>query len=96
MDGLSWYSGKTQNQLFWECSIHPTKYPLSIIWDWWLITSLIELAAHIFSLTTSDMTDIADEDEELYKDEDGHSLVSMQWLIDTYEDRLCQLVITRN
>ena len=51
----------------------------------------MELAAHIFSLTTSDMTDIADEDEELYKDEEGHSLVSMQWLIDTYEDRLCQL-----
>ena len=52
----------------------------------------MELAAHIFSLTTSDMTDIADEDEELYKDEEGHSLVSLQWLIDTYEDRLCQLV----
>ena len=52
----------------------------------------IELAAHIFSLTTSDMTDIADEDGELYKDEEEHLLVSLQWLIDTYEDRLCQLV----
>ena len=38
------------------------------------------------------MTDIADEDGELYEDEDGHSLVSLEWLIDTYEDRLCQLV----
>ena len=51
-----------------------------------------ELAAHIFSLTTSDMTDIADEDGELYKDEEEHLLVSLKWLIDIYEDRLCQLV----
>ena len=52
----------------------------------------IELAAHIFSLTTSDMTDIADEDGELYKDEEEHLLVSLKWLIDIYEVRLCQLV----
>ena len=38
------------------------------------------------------MTDIADEDRELYEDEDGHSLISLKWLTDTYEDRLCQLV----
>lgn len=38
------------------------------------------------------MTDIADEDSELYEDEDGHSLISLKWLTDTYEDRLCQLV----
>ena len=91
MDGLSDVSVRHRISCFENAVFIQIKYPPQLYGTDDANYVRMELAAHIFSLTTSDMTDIADEDEELYKDENGHSLVSMQWLIDTYEDRLCQL-----
>lgn len=88
MDGLSDISVRHRISCFENAVFIQIKYPPQLYGTNDANYVRIELAAHIFSLTTSDMTDMADE--ELY--EDGHSLVSMQWLIDTYEDRLCQLV----
>ena len=92
MDGLSDIPVRHRISCFENAVFIQIKYPSQLYGTDDANYVPIELAAHIFSLTTSDMTDIADEDRELYEDEDGHSLVSMQWLIDTYEDRLCQLV----
>lgn len=92
MDGLSDIPVRHRISCFENAVFIQIKYPPQLYGTNDANYVRIELAAHIFSLTTSDMTDIADEDGELYKDGDGHSLVSMQWLIDTYEDRLCQLV----
>lgn len=91
MDGLSDIPVRHRISCFENAVFIQIKYPPQLYESDDANYIRMELAAHIFSLTTSDMTDIADEDEELYKDEEGHSLVSMQWLIDTYEDRLCQL-----
>ena len=90
MDGLSDIPVRHRISCFENAVFIQIKYPPQLYGTDDANYVPIELAAHIFSLTTSDMTDIADEDGELY--EDGHSLVSLQWLIDTYEDRLCQLV----
>ena len=92
MDGLSDIPVRHRISCFENAVFIQIKYPPKLYATDDTNYISIELAAHIFSLTTSDMTDIADEDGELYEDEDGHSLVSLQWLIDTYEDRLCQLV----
>lgn len=89
MDGLSDIPVRHRISCFENAVFIQIKYPSQLYGTDDANYVPIELAAHIFSLTTSDMTDIADE--ELYEDEDGHLLVSMQWLIDTYEDRLCQL-----
>ena len=90
MDGLSDISVRHRISCFENAVFIQIKYPPQLYGTDDANYVRIELAAHIFSLTISDMTDIADEDRELY--EDGHLLVSLQWLIDTYEDRLCQLV----
>ena len=92
MDGLSDIPVRHRISCFENAVFIQIKYPPKLYATDDTNYISIELAAHIFSLTTSDMTDIADEDGELYEDEDGHSLVSLEWLIDTYEDRLCQLV----
>lgn len=90
MDGLSDIPVRHRISCFENAVFIQIKYPPKLYATDDTNYISIELAAHISCLTTSDMTDIADEDGELY--EDGHSLVSLQWLIDTYEDRLCQLV----
>lgn len=90
MDGLSDIPVRHRISCFENAVFIQIKYPPQLYGTDDANYVPIELAAHIFSLTTSEMTDIADEDGELY--EDGHSLVSLEWLIDTYEDRLCQLV----
>ena len=92
MDGLSDIPVRHRISCFEDAVFIQLKYPPQLYGTDDANYVPIELAAHIFSLTTSDMTDIADEDRELYEDEDGHSLVSLKWLIDIYEDRLCQLV----
>lgn len=92
MDGLSDIPVRHRISCFENAVFIQIKYPPQLYESDDANYIRMELAAHIFSLTTSDMTDIADEDGELYKDEDGHLLVSLQWLTDTYEDRLCQLI----
>ena len=92
MDGLSDIPVRHRISCFENAVFIQIKYPPQLYGTDDANYVHIELAAHIFSLTTSDMTDIADEDRELYEDEDGHSLISLKWLTDTYEDRLCQLV----
>lgn len=92
MDGLSDIPVRHRISCFENAVFIQIKYPPQLYGTDDANYVPIELAAHIYSLTTSDMTDIADEDGELYKDEEEHLLVSLQWLIDTYEDRLCQLV----
>ena len=92
MDGLSDIPVRHRISCFENAVFIQIKYPPQLYGTDDANYVRIELATHIFSLTTSDMTDIADEDGELYEDEDGNSLVSLEWLIDTYEDRLCQLV----